>query len=349
MSVTFVVSTGRSGSTMLSKILHQHRDILSVSEFFVTLQRVPLGWELPLRDMDGAELWELLSGTDPVVDAMIAGGLKNDEMFYPYDTGRFTPAKGIPNICHNTLPILTDDPDTLFDQLATRVPTWPRRPAPTQYRAFFALLGELLGRRVIVERSGSSLALISELRAEFPDARFVHMYRDGVDCALSMVRHPMFRLAALQYLLALEAGLPTSASFAEIAAVIPEQAAGLIVPPFDAERFMAYDIPAAIFARTWSIMVAGGIEALTALGPQSWTQLSYEELLAHPAAELTRLADFLGVPAEPDWLRSASDLIDPLRTGAATRIDAELRAELRAACGPGDRALASVAAAALRA
>jgi len=341
MPITFVVSTGRSGSTMLSKILQLHPDVLSLSEFFVALQRAPFRWELPEEPLDGARLWELMTGPDRISDAMILGGLKNDEMLYNYDSGRFSPATGIPNIMHSTLPVLTDDPDALYAQLEPVVPTWPVRPAAEQIAYLFEFLAGLLGRRVIVERSGTSLALVDQLVEQYPGARFVHMYRDGVDCTLSMLRHPLFRFAGLHALLADEAGLTSDATVQEVADALPDKAPGLILPPFDAEKFMAYDIPPELYARTWAFLVANGIEALSKLPGDSWTQLSFEALLANPDAELTRLAAFLGVEPSPDWLKAAAAMIDPVRTGASATIDPELLAELRAACARGDKALAT--------
>jgi Sulfotransferase family len=38
MRLTFVVGTGRCGSTMLSAILREHPDVLSMNEFFGTPQ-----------------------------------------------------------------------------------------------------------------------------------------------------------------------------------------------------------------------------------------------------------------------------------------------------------------------
>jgi sulfotransferase family protein len=344
MDITFVVSTGRSGSTMLSKILQLHPEVLSLSEFFIALQRAPFRWEVPSEPLDGARLWELMTGADPISDAMILAGLKNDEMLYHYDSGRFSPATGIPNILHSTLPVLTDKPDWLYGELEQVVPGWPERPAAEQFMHLFGFLASLLGRRVIVERSGTSLALVDELVEQFPGARFVHMYRDGVDCTLSMLRHPLFRFAGLHAILAEEAGLTGDPTVQEIAEVLPEQAKGLILPPFDAEKFMAYDIPPTLYARTWSALVAGGIAALAKLPPTSWTQLGFEHLLADPEGELTKLAAFLDVPPDPGWLVAAASLIDPMRTGASATIDPELLAELRAACRRGEEALASAGA-----
>jgi hypothetical protein len=342
MPITFVVSTGRSGSTMLSKLLQLHPDVLSLSEFFIALQRAPFRWEVPTEPLDGKQLWELMTGADAISDAMILGGLKNDEMLYNYDSGRFSPATGVPNIMHSTLPVLTDDPDGLYAQLEPVVPTWPERPAADQFMYLFEFLAGLLGRRVIVERSGTSLALVDQLVDQYPGARFVHMYRDGVDCTLSMLRHPLFRFAGLHAVLADEAGLTSEATVQEVADALPDLAPGLIVPPFDAEKFMAYDIPPVLYAQTWSYLIANGAQALTKLPADAWTQLGFEDLLADPDGELTKLAGFLGVPALADWLKACAEHIDPLRTGASAKIDPELLAELRTACARGDKAIAAL-------
>src|SRR5438105_13834625 len=193
MDLTIVVGTGRCGSTMLSRILGRHPDVLSVAEFFSSLA---VGRELPTHDMDGEELWQYMSRPADQMDALMVAGLRPPELRYPYPpegTGRFSPATGVPVICHCMLPNLTDDPDTLYDKLAAEVPNWPRRTAADQYRAVFGYLAALLGRRVVVERSGASLPRIRRMRALFPEARFVHLHRDGPDCALSMSRHPSFR------------------------------------------------------------------------------------------------------------------------------------------------------------
>jgi hypothetical protein len=344
VSLVFVVSSGRAGSTLLSQILHEHPDVLSVSEFFACLQGVLRRMPYPSRKMTGERLWQIMSAPDPVADALVRDGLRAPEMVYPYESGRFGAATGIPIICHSTLPLLTDDPDSLFDSLAAEVPGWPERPAADQYRALLAHLAGLLGRRVIVERSGGSVILIQLLRSQFPEARFVHMYRDGPDCALSMSRFPMFQLGAVTLQAALDAGLSADSTWREIQNALPQRYAGLLSPPYDMTRLAGFRFPVGFFGELWSDMMRGAVAALAGLPGDAWTTLGYEDLLADPAAELARLAAFLGVPAAPAWLSRARALIDAGRAGKASRLDEETLTALRAACQPGVAALADQAA-----
>lgn len=340
MPLTFVVSTGRAGSTLLSRMLALHPEVLSISEFFTVLQGILRRWPYPDGDMDGREFWHLASSPDPLADALVKNGQKVPEMFYPYETGRFKAETGVPNICHSTLSLLSDDPDSLYDELAAEIPSWPRRSGPDQYRALFGLLAATLGRPVVVERSGGSVILVRTLREQFPEARFVLMHRNGVDTALSMSRFPMFRLGMLAVRAAALAGLPANATMDQIQAALPDQYAGVLSPPYDLSALPGMRMSPVPFGQRWSEMMRYATSALAALPSDIQSQLGYEDLLADPAAELTRLAGFLGVPADPDWIEAAAKLISAERGGVASD-PADLVAELRAACEPGDRALAA--------
>jgi len=341
--LTVVVGTGRCGSTLLSHILHQHPDVLSMSEFFGIARLAGASGRsgFPAGELDGAELWRLLARPFPMLDAMLTAGLATPEMLYPVGRGRFEPASGIPLVSHFTLPLLSDDPDALFDELAAEVVTWPRRPAAAQYLALFGYLAGRLGRRVVVERSAASLTLIGTLREQFPDARLVHMYRDGPDCALSMSRHPVYRREILALGALRATGLPAGSTLAQIDAALPERFRGMICPPYDAARLMTHPIPVPVFARDhWSPQIRAGVAALRSLPPGCWTQLRYEDLLRDPAARLTDLAGFIGIDAPASWLDRASRTIDSTRSGAAAaELDPATLAALRAACDPGTRAL----------
>jgi hypothetical protein len=333
---------------MLSRLLREHPDVLSVSEFFSTLRIAAATGRasFPAGDMDGARLWRLLATPFPMLDAMISGGLRSSEMLYP-ETGRFRPDTGIPLVSHYVLPMLGADPDRLFDQLADEVPRWPRRPAAAQYQNLFGYLARTLGRPVVVERSASSLHLIPLLHAQFPEARFVHLYRDGPDCALSMSRHPAFRreILAIGAVRATRSKLPAGSTLEQVNDALPERFRGLICPPYDARKLREFPIPVEVFGRDrWSPMICAGVTALAQVPEKARISLRYEDLLADPEDSLARLAEFIGITAPPGWLDLARRTVDPTRTGnAVTELDPGALTRLRAACEPGTRALAAAA------
>jgi sulfotransferase family protein len=339
VSLTFVVGSGRCGSTLLSRVLREHPDILSLSELFAALTIQRKG--IPLGEYDGEQMWEILSASNPYLNALVQAGVMIPELAYPYETGRFKSETGVPVIAHMTLPMLTDDPDALFDELAAEVSSWPRREATEHYRAFFALLARREGATAVVERSGASLDLVPLLRREFPEARFVHMYRNGLDTALSMSRHHGFRLTALAEHAAKLAGVPTREDLTrEDVEKLPRDLMEVLAPPFNAQRFVEYQIPLPVFGDMWSSMVSQGLKDLAELPADIRTSLSYEDLLRQPEAELTRLAEFIGVPASADWLTAGRELLDPTRAGKSAALSAADRAALEAACAPGTEAIA---------
>jgi hypothetical protein len=181
------------------------------------------------------------------------------------------------------------------------------------------------------------------LRQQFPEARFVFLQRDGADSVLSMNRHPMFRLGAIRAV-ANAVAHPSGSRLAELAADgsqvgRTEDFAGLIAPPSDTERLMAYPLPLKVFGVSWSINTYLAAMEIRKLPSDRWMTMRYEQLLSDPRAELSRLADFIGAPADQRWLARAEEFADPGRTGGAlAHLDPGALAELREACAPGAQA-----------
>jgi hypothetical protein len=150
----------------------------------------------------------------------------------------------------------------------------------------------------------------------------------------------------------------------EIQASLPDEFAGVLSPPYDLSGLPAMRMSPVQFGKRWSAMIRYGTSALAELPAHARGQLGYEDLLADPGAELTRLAAFLGVPAEQDWLDASAKLIagdrggtgragggagagagagraGTGRAGAARALDPDVAAQLREACAPGYEALAA--------
>jgi nucleoside-diphosphate-sugar epimerase len=337
---TFIVTVGRSGSTALSRILSGHPDVLSLNEFYLSVRKSLSADE----SLSGEQFWCSLAEPHPVFDAMIRGGAGMPEFIYPRLEGtRFNAnTTGIPAISMMTLPHLSADPDGVFDALSAEVSTWPEQTARLHYQRLFCWLAAYFGGSIVVERSAMSLTSVPWLRETFPDAKFVHLFRHGPDTAVSMSQHTGFRLMALiedalgMLDLASESRNP---GLRLDPTAIPIELAPLVGDRCDLDYLMGQDLPVTRFARMWSEVISIGLAALADLPADRYLPLSYSDLLADPASCLKRLAAFLDVDADANWLDFGASVIDPSFAGTSTRLSStELQAVLER-CADGEALL----------
>ncbi|MFI0817955.1 sulfotransferase [Streptomyces sp. NPDC021115] len=341
-NLTFVVGTGRCGSTALSQVINLHPDVLSVNELFASIPDSGVLDEAPLS---GPEFWEYLSRPNAASDTLIKNGAIPPEFLYHrVPEGRFdAQTTGIPAISLMALPHLTDEPDALFDELEAEVTSWPTRAPADHWRALFATLGERFGNPgAVVERSGMSINRVAEMHRAFPEARFVHLYREGPDCAVSMSRHVSFRMLPLGWEMAIRCGLETPFELTpEHADQLPPDLAPLLRDEWDPALVMDRPIPLTAFGGLWSGLIVDGLEKLEAVPAAQRTALPYENLLEEPEKELIRLAEFIGVEPHPAWLEESVAHLDGGRPGAARKLPEAELTPLLESCSPGMRALAA--------
>ena len=188
----FIVGTGRCGSTLLSRMLACCPDVLSVFEYFNGLD---VARRFTPEPVSGAEFAGLVCGEQPFLSAVMRRGYEVPEVTYPFGPGmRFRYADPLPWILANTLPRVSERPDPLYDEAVAFLRTRPAAPAVAHHRAFFAWLARRTGRRLWIERSGSSIDYLGQLADAFPEACFLHIHRDGPEAALSMREHHAYRL-----------------------------------------------------------------------------------------------------------------------------------------------------------
>ncbi len=297
LAPVFIVGTGRCGSTLLSRFLALHPDILSLSEFwvFVTDLGGRIAEAFPEEEIDGPELWRMLAAIHPRQTLMLRQDVMMDEALYRPGPGRrFTAESGIPAILATTLAHLSDDPDALFEELAAMAADLPKAPIGRTYAALFDRLRARMGARLWVERSGGSLRIVRRLRQHFPEARFVHIVRDGRDTALSISRHYGFRmvLAASQITEILGVD-PYESADRRDEADLPDELVPYLPECFDADFFRADVTPLPLAGLYWSGEIKAGLEELAGLDDGQLLTLRYEDLLAQPAPTLDRFFRFL--------------------------------------------------------
>ena len=130
---TFIVGTGRCGSTLLSSMLQQHPRLTSISELisFVTDLGGRVDRFLPEQTWTGAQLWQAVATPWPRANLMLQHDVAMPEVCYPWKTpgARFSAASGVPAIAQVVLPHLSPDPDALFEALEAFCLALPPAPA----------------------------------------------------------------------------------------------------------------------------------------------------------------------------------------------------------------------------
>jgi putative sulfotransferase len=340
MSVpTFVVGTGRCGSTMLSSMLRKHPTILSISEFFsVVTEGGRLTESFSSAAIDGRRFWAMISATAPLMTFVLRNHIRYDECIYPCDSpsARFSRQTGVPNILVTTLPHLTEDHDGLFDELQQEVSSWPSAPIGKHYDHLFAWLAEHFGKRLWVERSGAGLGVVDQLMTTFPDAKFIHIARDGRDAAISMKNHPSFMLNVAISMLAQFLGVdPFNSTDRSRIDRVPAELLSFLPERFTAGALNDFQFPIQLAAGNWIDQIANGLDSLRKLPPDRLLTLRYEDFLADPKHQLDTLAAFLGEDyVDEKWSAQCAATVRKPRSTWRDLPDGEANA-LTEACRPG--------------
>jgi hypothetical protein len=334
---TFIVGTGRCGSTMLSDVLRRHPGVASLSEFFTLV--TDLGGRIeqafPVGDVDAAALHAIVAGAHPKQTLMHRHDVAMSEVLYHPGANPEVPA-----ILQTTLPHLTPAPDALLHELSAFIAERPRARIGDHYQRLFDWLAQRFGKQRWVERSGGSLRIVRRLIDTFPGARFVHIVRDGRTTAMSMSKHHGFRMALVALQLTEILGCdPFESPDRTWLADVPDELAAFLPETFDADAFRAYDTPLPLCGHYWSGEIMEGMKALSTLPSDRVLTLRYEDFLDAPRPAITRLVGFLDpAPVDPAWVDGVAGLVRSARANVDALPRAE-RAALDDACAPGFAAL----------
>jgi putative sulfotransferase len=324
---------------MLSRMLVLHPEVASISEFFTSI--VPTG--VAQNAPDGPALWKAISTPRPVHRIwlqLLQRNITIDEFRYPLSRLDRHRASGIPPLLTVSMPELSAEPDALHEELGEYVQSLPVSELGVQFLRVFGWLTERTGRRLWVERSGGSLAFLPILMRHFPNAKYVHIWRDGRDMALSASKFHPIRLGLIAGDFMHLVGKPPWDAFTpNDLSKLPPAYRGLVARGFDLDTFLRLEFPIERFGQVWSGMLRERLPLLAALPQERVIHMRYESLLENPVEGLHRFIEFLDPNLErDDWVKKAAALVRP-NAPKWTQLPSSVRARLNAACAPGDEVL----------
>ena len=317
---------------MLSDVFSTHPEILSLSEFFANVGMKAFVRKRP----SGKAIWKICQRHSPGLRAMLAREGR-DKVLYPFDApqARFTP-RNVPSLLCITLPHLTPDFESLYDELEPTVQARPKAALADQYRFLFEWLCARFGRNLWVERSGGSLLFGRRLITLFPEARVVHIYRDGRDTALSTSQHSAFKLGPVLVprLQRLGIDLYGGDPLGNVGVL------NLVKLRFvNFEKLSRQPIELEAYGDMWSRLILSSRAYLSSLPRERFLALRYEEMLQHPREKLRELIDFVDPSlADEAWLEEAARIPRP-NPPKYLSLEPETQRRLTEACAPGLEAL----------
>ncbi len=349
----FVVGTGRCGSTLFSRMLAESPQVASLFEFFGGLDP---GRRFEAEPLSGKDFAALISSEQPVVTAFLSRGYKEAEILYPFDSrlARYKREDPLPWVLVGTLPRLSKDPDSLFDEVMEFASRLPKQRLALHYQQLFDWLTKRVNRELWIERSGCSIESIGSLNEFFPNSRFLHLHRDGPEAALSMREHAAFRLAVfLIYQLAANPGGALDLAEMDlnqipegidpIAEAVRLDQIDLSVPPQPGDpisRILDSRPAVEYFGRYWTDQLIQGFRSLTRINADQYLEVRFEDLVSRPRDVLRLTCDFFELDPDTDgWIDRAAALVRGVPPTRFDKLTEEEQERLARACVVGRQLL----------
>ncbi|MEO0882863.1 MAG: sulfotransferase [Pseudomonadota bacterium] len=332
----FIVGTGRCGSTLMSNLINLHPDILSLSEVFVSFSTEGFVH----REMDGAGFWRHLNKASPVLRKAINPTRSPVEFTYEFAQDSPWTMETLPACLYMTLPHLSREPDALYREMEPHIKGRPRASMAAQYQFWFDWLKDRHDKKVWMERSGNSITMVKQINRLWPDAKFVHIHRDGREVAMSIRNFMPLRvfLHTWQRLKLIGVDL-LKTPFRYSDSLLVNSFAPVISSIMPTERFLDTEPSPIETGRFWSAMIEQGLKDLSAIDPARIHTMTYTDLVEQPRETLSDFLDFAApdLPKEP-WLDHAATL--PRKNEAKWKAlpQEEIKA-LEVACAPGMKLL----------
>ncbi len=287
-------------------MLNKHPDILSLSEFFSVLGlKAFVG-----KKVSGDRMWRLYS--EPAQRTSATARKYPGGLLYPFDDpeARFDAAT-LPPIMAVALPHLTDRYEELYDDAERFVRAQPEALPGDHLRALFNWLAARLGKKMWIERSSGSLFMASRLLRHFPEARVVHLFRDGRETTLSMSNHPPTRMGLAFLRRARRRGIDLYRLLERL-----ERSDRLTYMLLawgrrrsNADKLLSEQVTLPEVAEFWVNLIRTGDRVFGHFGPDRLLNLRFEDMQEDAEREARRLVRFISPELENEaWIDAVAGI-----------------------------------------
>ena len=318
---------------MVSEILNRHQDVLSLSEFFSSLGLSAFTG----KKVSGEHMWRMYSASGKRM-SLVARKSISELLYSVDDPGARFDADTLPRIMAISLPHLTDRYEDLYDEVGQFVRAQPKAFPSDHYRALFSWLGTTLKKKVWVERHGLSLMMASRLLRHFPEARVVHMFRDGRETIFSMSNHPVFRVVLALIRRARRWGIDSYHLLERIERNdwLSHMMDQLRWKYADMDRLLSEPSTLPEFGEFWSNMIETGHRVFGHFGPDRLLNLRFEDIQEHPEREIRRLIEFISPELySKSYIAEVARIPRPPSPSKFDRLDPDRQHAVTEACRPG--------------
>jgi len=331
----FIVGTGRCGSTLMSNLVRMHPDILSLSEVFVSFATEGFVH----RRMDGERFWRLISDAAPVLRKAINPERSPIEFTYEFSEDSSWTMETLPPCLYMTLPHLSGAPDVLYREMEPVLKARGMAPMAEQYKFWFDWMAERHGKSLWIERSGNSITMVEALHRLFPNAKFVHIHRDGRETAMSIQNFMPLRIFFHTWVRLRRIGIDLlKTPFRYSDSRLINFFAPFITRLMPMDRFLDTEPDIVDVGAFWSAMIMQGLKDLSKVPAENVHTMTYADLVQKPHQTLEGFADFvapgldhskwldaaskLPKASEPKWKSLSQDKITGLEKACAPAMDA---------------------------
>jgi Sulfotransferase family len=290
-----IFGTGRCGSTPIAEVICRHREVGFVSNFDDKLRR------LNLKGRWNNTLHRLSPPRDPAMRPF-----RDRRRVLELGRFRIAPSEAWNVLDQQIAPIIA----TPFRDLAAEDCTpWLKG----RLHDFFQSRMAAQRRQVFIQHL-TGWPRAGFIRAAFPDARFIHVIRDGRAVANSWLQMGWWRgyMGPEAWHLG-----PLPAEYGE---VWERSGRSFVV----------------LAGLGWRILIEAFERARAAVPADQWMQVRYEDVIADPRREIGAMLDFIGIPWTPDFERQFAryPFVSGRVEGFRRDLDAASLAALESAIAP---------------